>query len=183
MPLELDVFIPQPDSEIESKLKSELAENGISMEYHPEFDMENQSGFLPLKVIFDSDNGAIQTAALKGKTLGSGFELDIEEFDSFEYLTFLEDEGEDITPEYNQLVSDCEFRLAFYCEPEEDPASFRLTYLAAACITKIYNGLLINPDTGAEVSKDVAISEALKAANEFESQVEDWVFPEFKGWD
>ena len=180
-PLELEVFLPSPDQNFEKNWQEELAKNGISIEFHPEFDIEEQSGFMPLKITFQTAQNEMY---VKDQNLASGFELDIEKFDSLEYLTFLEDEGEEISLEYNTLISDCDFRLVFYADPESDTAAYRICYAAAAALVKLYNGVLIHTFSGSEFLKDTSIEAAIEQSARFEAKLtpEDWKLTPFENW-
>ena len=184
-PLELEIYLPTPDHNFEENWKKELSKYGLSIEYHPDFDIEEQSGFMQLKLKAEKGNKYISLSQYENCELTTGFEFDIEDFDSLEYLTFLEDEGEEITPEYNALISDCDFRITIYAEVEENSSAFRLAYFATAALVELYKGVMINTESGAEFLRGEAVKEALEKTVAFELALkeEEWKLPAFEKWE
>lgn len=182
---DLNVYIPKPDSNFEEKWIAEFKKYGLEVEIHPGFDINNQQGFLPFKLIVQKNNKYVKSKHYHNKVILTGYELDVSKFDSEDYFSYFEeDELKKLSQEYKDKLKKCELNLFFSVNPSQNTSEYRIAWFTAATLTKLYNGVLSDPQQGVDYIGQEAINKAIELSDKFENSIPDnqWKLYDFKKW-
>ena len=179
---DLNVRIPKPNSDFVELWKNEMQKMGLKVEFHPEFDIENQSGYLPfnIKVIDTSFTNKYGT-----EKWITGFELLISDFDSQDYFSYFDQNELDAIPENKKkLYKKAKLDFYFSAKPKYDTAEFRITWYAAAALTKLSNGILSEAYSGKEFTALEVVEIAINKTKKIENNIQDknWNLKKFLNW-
>ena len=179
---DLNVKIIQPDSNFIALWTAKMKEIGLNVEFHPDFDINNQSGFLLFKIqVIDS---SFTNKYGQGEWL-SGFELYISKFDSEEYFSFFEQSEIDAMPKnIKEIYDKAELDFYFSVNPQKNTSEFRMAWYAASTLTKLYDGILEEAYSGEDYISIETIEVAINKTKHFETSLTDknWKLKEFESW-
>ncbi|GLX68016.1 hypothetical protein [Paenibacillus glycanilyticus] len=163
----LSVYVPDARTISIIQCIEDMKKLNTEVEIHPDFSFENQSGFLPFKLIVtDCPN-----ESLNQRMLLSGFEMSIETIKN----TWIEKLFRTKKRYKQQLIISIS---------SQDPFEMRLAWYWAAVITKRYQGLLIDEQEGDTYQGQEGIEIALQTVKEYEQSLseENWKCHEFEEW-
>ncbi len=179
---DLNVKIPKPNSDFLELWKAEMERIGLEVEFHPNFDINNQTGFLPFKIIVT--DSSFTTKYGKGEWL-TGFELYISDFDKEDYFSFHEPEDLESIPENIKKIYDkAELDFYFSANPNNNTAEFRMTWYAAATLTKLYDGILEDAYSGKNYTANNVVEIAISKTKQAETELAEdkWNLTKFVEW-
>lgn len=182
---DLILYIPTPKKDIKDILLKSLNTYGLICEIHPEFDFNNQSGFLPFKLRIDSSNEHLESNIYTDKEMLSGFELNISEFNSKEYFEpWSQDDLKSMESTFKREMDKCKYELLFSVKPSQNITEYRLAWYTASILLREYGGVLSDIKTGKNYYDQNAIDHAKSVSNELENKVstEDMKIYPFDGW-
>ena len=180
--LDLIVFISKPGSDFKEKWIDELAKYDLVVEIHPEFDIDNQSGFLPYKLKVPVGSKHIESEKYQGKTLLTGFELDISPFKYDEFFQYSSEEEMDKLPDdYKTKMKNCDLNFMIEVKASQNTSEYRMAWFAAATLISLFDGILTDPHTGINYEGKDAINKAIEMSNKFEGSLPDaaWKLHDF----
>lgn len=179
---DLNVKIPKPDSDFIDLWRKEMEAIGLSVEFHPKFDINNQSGFLPFKIkVTDSSF----TKRYGNEEWIAGFELYISDFDSEEFFSYFDKSELDAMPKTEKNAYDnAELDFFFAVKPQQNSGEYRMGWYAASTLTKLYNGILEEAYSGKNFTSNKAIEIAISKTKKVETELSDdkWNLKKFDGW-
>ena len=181
-PFDLNVKIPKPGSNFIELWKQEMKKIGLDVEFHPNFDINNQRGFLPFKiVVIDS---SFTNKYGNGEWI-TGFELYISDFDRQDFYSYYEpEELKSIPNNVKEIYDNAELDFFFSVNPENNTADFRIGWYAAATLTKLYNGILEEAYSGKDFTAENVIETAISKTKKAEDELPEdkWNLNKFVGW-
>ena len=182
---DLNVYIPKLGEDFKEKWITELKKYGLDVEIHPDFDINNQTGFLPFKLVISKNSKYIKSKMYNGKTILTGFELDISTFNSEEYFSYF-DKGDldKLSQDYKDKIKKCELDFFFTVKPVQNTSEYRMAWFTAATLVTLYDGILSDPQKGVEYQGQEAINKAIELSNQFENSIPDnkWKLHDFEKW-
>ncbi len=181
-PFDLNVKISKPDSNFIELWKTEMAKIGLEVEFHPNFDIKNQRGFLPFKIIVT--DSSFTTKYGKGEWI-TGFELYISDFDREDYFSYHEPEDlKSIPKNIKKIYDNAELDFFFSVNPKNNTADFRIGWYAASTLTKLYNGILEEAYSGKVFTVENVIETAISKTKRAETELpnDKWNLKKFNEW-
>lgn len=178
MSYDLIVHVNELNDSIVPEWLEELRRFNMSVEIHPAFTFESQSGFLPFKIIvFDCPNPKLNEMELM-----SGFELSVNDLypevkRSIWSKWFSKDRGTHSGT--HNYTKELVFRISI-----QDSFEYRLAWYSAAAIVKMCNGILIDPQENIQLAGNQAIRHAYEQVinDEKSIQEDEWRIHKFNGW-
>jgi hypothetical protein len=195
MSLDITVYTRHLGDDLIPKIQKRLNDFEMTCEIHPQFSFNNQTGFLPFK--FQLTNPPF--AKLREKTLMSGFELYVDNFDFEEekrkvqpkpsFMDKLKGKKLSDRPlvddEIDKRLKDCNKVLSFVWHAT-DSFELRFASLASAILTELTNGVCSYPADNIWYDNEGFVEKTWNEIKEYETthlKEKDLVFHEFEKWD
>lgn len=172
MSIDIHVYTNEISDDLIPAILEELNKFHMICEFPPDFSLESQSGFLPIKFRMTSTT----FESVEGKDLVSGFELSVDDNEMDEDDCHSEKDREKLRT-YSKLVS-------FYFTGASDSFELRFASLTSAIIANLTHGAL--SDCDCKVLYDgAAIMEAARdlVADDGDLTWRELEYHEFEGWD
>jgi hypothetical protein len=194
MSLDLNVYCNELSDDLIPKIVKRLNQYEMTVEIHPDFSFNNQTGFLPFK--FRLINPLFEI--LKERDLVSGFELYIDDFDLLlsarkalspklgffdRLLGKKEHDVPFASPEIEKRLSDCKQLVSFIWHVG-DSFELRFASLTSAILTELTGGVCCYPADNIWYDNRNIVEDAFKEVKEYEKSLkqEDVKFHEFEKW-
>jgi hypothetical protein len=194
MSLDIKVYTRELSDDLIPKIQRRLNEFEMTCEIHPRFSFSNQTGFLPFK--FQLIIPPFEK--LRNKTLLSGFELYIHDFDfgnerkKVQPIPTLLDKltGKKllsrplVNNEIDKRLKDCRKTLSFVWHAA-DSFEVRFALLVSAILTELTNGVCTYPADGIWYDNEGFVTKTWSEVKEYETihlKERDLVFHEFEKW-
>jgi len=193
MSLDLNVYCKELSDDLIPKIVKCLNQYEMTVEIHPDFSFNNQTGFLPFK--FRLINPPFEI--LKERDLVSGFELYIDDFDLlsarkalspklgfFDRLLGKKEHNVPFAgPEIEKRLSDCKQLVSFIWHAG-DSFELRFASLTSAILTELTDGVCCYPADNIWYDNRNIVKDAFIEIKEYEKSLkqEDVKFHEFEKW-
>ena len=193
MSLDLQVYTNKISDDLIPKIVSRLNTFEMICEVHPDFSFDNQTGYLPFKFQLTNPPFSI----LKGKTLTSGFELYIDDFDIEKekqklkpkqgFIDKLLGKKQDkpfVSLEIDNRIKNFKKVVSFVWHVG-DSFELRFASLTSAILTEFTNGVCCYPADGIWYDNENFVEKTWQEIKEYETTLlkeRDLKFHEFENW-
>jgi hypothetical protein len=178
MSYDLLVYAPSLPDNLREQWQAALAACGLLAEVQPEFVRAEQSGTLAWKFGIANPDAFRFASLYPPFAVDAGFDLTVRPavIDLAEWKRAPAD--------VVARVSDAAYEVVFSNPHACTPADFRLQWFAAATLTQLCDGVLLDPQEERSFLSKQALAEAEFQAEKYEEEAEsDWpTLAEFQGW-
>ncbi|MFZ6012608.1 MAG: hypothetical protein ACOYXT_19850 [Bacteroidota bacterium] len=195
MSLDIIVYTRELSNDLIPKIQKRLNDFEMICELHPKFSFSDQTGFLPFK--FQLTNPPFEK--LRNKTLMSGFELYIDDFDFEEERKKAQPKPRFINKltgrrlpdrplvdsEIDKRLKDCK-KIMSSVWHAMDSFEVRFASLTSAILTELTNGVCSYPADNIWYDNEGFVEKTWKEIKEYETahlKERDLVFHQFEKWD